>query len=378
MKFLASHTSTLWKSYYTLCFATILALYPSLVFAQQKKETQTTSSFSTVNDDVKVVECHIPFKVNTWNVDVAKLQRCFEELDVKKIQSFDVYASASPDGNVKSNLKLAENRRKAIATQLNNMFPSVKINSKSGGQSRSLMRSALIVAVMRSTQVTQATVLPPASKACPVVEACPIQKACPAPKPIPPPVYEKYGLEFWAGVEFVFVPDPLAEYVYNPFYGFEIGFKKDFINLPQKSELYLSGVFDYGNSSRDSGVDSSGNTQTAIYYFANVQALVGLEHQLWGDILAGYIDVGPVIQQRSFILRTASSSIDNYYISTTLGVSGNAGLNLYYNYSQYVSYFLKLNVNAMIGVPKEKTVSSQTINTNPYTWAPSLSLGVRI
>lgn len=330
---------------------------------------QKATTFTSV--DVKVVECKIPFKVNRWDVDVAKLKICFGNLEGSKIQSFDIYATSSPDGKFDLNTKLAYNRQRAIADQLNKLFPDVKVNSKSGGENRFFMRNALVVAVLRFSEVL--VVPPPKPKPCPV---CQVPKPCPVYRPPPKPLPEKYGWAIWGGIESIIVSSPLSNYTENPFLGGVIGVRKNIRALNNVSNIYMSTIFDLATSDYNHGLDANGNKVSMVYFFMNIQGLVGVEGKLWKDHFSGYVDGGLAFQQRNFLINSVSANGSQYNFTSTLGLTTNAGLIYYYNYNRLTSYFMKLNLNAMVGVPQADKVYGEEVDINPITIAPSISIGV--
>lgn len=80
--------------------------------------------------DNALLECEHPFKVNKWDVDENRIQRCFDKLSQAKIKSFEVSAATSVKDSAETDDALSDNRQEALFSTLNKLYPGVKIYKK--------------------------------------------------------------------------------------------------------------------------------------------------------------------------------------------------------------------------------------------------------
>lgn len=185
-----------------------------------------------------------------------------------------------------------------------------------------------------------------------------------------------FNASVWAGVGFQSAArNNIDHFISQPSANYQLGIAKSFWNFNPNNFLYIAFIFNGSYSKK-----GQANDFKSWYYTFNEQLLLGAEGTLGTPYLSGFLEFGPVLQQRAFTIGQSATTAIDYAFFVPGGVSLNGGFNFKIVPERRVSYFFRLAFNLMIGSNRFKTLNynGARINVNPVLYGPSLSFGVRM
>ncbi len=194
------------------------------------------------------------------------------------------------------------------------------------------------------------------------------------------PINDRYNGTIWVGTRFDYTPTDLKTFIKQPMLGVQVGVAKSVWNISPFTFFYGTLIFNYGYSSEDPGSNRLNNTFHSWYYYINEEFLLGYEQSLWDPHFSLFAEAGGVFQQGNFgIQERSTSNIIDYLVFHTVGGSFNLGFNINLAPRNALSYIVRVGMNATIGPSETRFLSfnNQTLNANPITFGPVLSLAIR-
>lgn len=203
-------------------------------------------------------------------------------------------------------------------------------------------------------------------------------------------VKEECLFSVWAGPKYVFTTGNLrSTYGQASIALATVGAEKPFHRFGQRSYFTFGATLDYfgytskalGTNQNSASTDHSSNYD-GLYGYTNITPYFGMEH-FDNDNLSYFVNLGPQLQYRSFVVQNSVTTQPlDYIISTTLGISAEIGARLIMPITEGFNFFLRPAANLNLGPAVTKNLVFQStagqpesVSINPFTYAASISVG---
>lgn len=360
-------------------------LIPSTIYANTTKK-----------NEVEIPRCVVKFKFNSSVVDDKILNQCVKEIDLTNVLFIDIFAASTPEGGLKYNQKLSEKRALNIKKLLGNT--NIPIHIKNGGSSFEFGRQGIVTFLLHKYDepvMTKCTLENQLAEKNQNQETTKIEEkineVSTTKNTATSPLNAVY---FGLGVTFI-LSTPLSNYVESSMITYNIGLShtlKSFKLLGEDANFYIGGDLTLAHSLKTLPAVTSGSTiisqkSDVRYVRNNYSMLFGLDRELrFLKNSYAFLELGPALQERVFILSVTTGPAQNGYVSKEFGLIGNIGLkykfleNSTLNKIGIDNLFVRAALTGSYGQSMETDTISykqtpERIDINQFAWGALLSLG---